>query len=267
MNLKKQNKFFASAWCVLMLALLALPSQVTHAQKDSQIVDKKRFDKFQVRVIRPRFFNKRGRFELGARMNVVMNQTFIYTYAGTFNLGYHFLESVGLELTGSYGLSVDKADKSLLDDEFQIKTIIVRDQWDFGGALTFTPIYGKYQLSSGRLIYFDTFVQAGGGLQGVDWQYDHCADPSDIVDATDSFQSPPTAPARNTVSYPTFFGGVGQRYFLNQNLSLRWDVMYRQFTYDSIDGNCGKDDPRFAATNESKVHQVVHMMLGASYFF
>lgn len=246
--------------------MMVAPSSVGFSQKDSQIVDKDRFDKFQVRVIRPRFFNKRGRFELGARLNVVMNQTFIYTYAGTFNLAYHFLESVGLELTGSYGVSVDKADKSLLDDEFQIKTIIVRDQWDLGGALTFTPIYGKYQLSSGRLIYFDTFVQLGGGLQAVDWQYDHCADPADVA-GSGGFQQAPTAPERNTQSYPAIFAGAGQRYFLNQHLSLRWDVMYRSFSYDSIDGNCGRDDARFAVTNEKKNHQVVQMMLGASYFF
>jgi outer membrane beta-barrel protein len=266
MNLKKQNDFFVGLWVILSLAMLVFPASVSFGQKDSQVVDKNRFDQFQVRVIRPRFFNKRGRFELGGRMNVVMNQTFIYTYAGTFSLGYHFLESIGLELTGSYGFSVDKSDKSLLDDEFQIKTIIVRDQWDVGGAFTFTPIYGKYQLSSGRLIYFDTFIQAGAGLQGVDWQYDHCADPA-AIGADNSFQSAPTPPARNTQSYPTFYGGVGQRYFLNQNLSLRWDVMYRRFNYDSIDGNCGRDDSRFAVTNESKAHQVVHMMLGASYFF
>ena len=264
MNLKVQKNIFVSIFSLLTIATCLTPASVSFGQKDKQIVDKKRFDKFQVRVIRPRFFNKRGRFELGARLNVVMNQTFIYTYAGTFNLGYHFLESVGLELTGSYGLSVDKSDKSLLDDEFQIKTIIVRDQWDVGGALTFTPIYGKYQLSSGRLIYFDTFLQFGGGLQGVDWQYDHCADPSE---GTGGVLSAPQAPERNTVSYPPFFGGLGQRYFLNKNLSLRWDVLYRRFNYDSIDGNCGRDVPELAGTNESKVHQVVHLMVGASYFF
>jgi len=75
-----------------------------------------KFEDIEVRVIRPRYFNKRFRLELGGSFTAVMNQNFIYTYLGTGMLSFHFAEWIGLELSGSYGFSIDKSDKNLLLD-------------------------------------------------------------------------------------------------------------------------------------------------------
>src|SRR5690606_3852451 len=111
--------------------------------------------------IRPRYFAKRQRLELGTQGLVVTNQTFIYTYMLSGILTYHFSEQLGLELMGAWGSSVDKEDKNTLDSSFNIKTQIVRSKTMLIGNALWTPIYGKYQLSSGRLIYFDTFLSVG----------------------------------------------------------------------------------------------------------
>jgi hypothetical protein len=136
------------------MALDGLGEPVAGGQED--------WEKYEIRVIRPRYFAKRNRMELGAEFSAVMNQTFIYTYMVTGLATYHFSEYIGLELSGTYGFSIDKDDKKTLDDQYQIKTQIIRTQYALGGTLLWTPIYGKFQMPSGRVVYFDTYLSAGG---------------------------------------------------------------------------------------------------------
>ena len=262
----------ASTFCriVVVIALLmstnpmVLGSFFHHASAATSEDD--RFDDFEIRVIRPKFFQKKKRFELGAELTAIMNQTFIYTYLATGLMTYHFGEQIGAELAGSYGISIDKEDKSTLKNSFDIKTQIIRTKFMLGGSLLYTPMYGKYQLKSGRLIYFDTFLSAGAGMTGVEYLYDHCIDPNeDIADATKKSayialngEKPPP----KTVTYPTGSIGIGQRLFLSRTLGLRWDVRDYFFSYDLKDGSCSKD-----AASASQLHNNVTLQLGASKFF
>jgi outer membrane beta-barrel protein len=196
------------------------------------------FENYEIRVIRPRFFTKKGKFELGATISAVTNQTFIYTYLGSIAATYHVTDSFGLELSGTYGISVDKDDKRILDTaDFLIKTQILRTQYMMEAVALYAPIYGKYQLSTGRLIYFDTFVAAGVGTTGVDFKYDHCPGPAD----TPAGKTPYVVPDRRTQAYPTLVGGLGQRFFLNKRDGLRWDVRVHRFGYNTADGGCPGD--------------------------
>lgn len=240
-------------------ALVALLSCFSSSVPILQAQD---FKEFEIRVIRPKFFMKRMRFELGTQFNAIMNQTFIYTYSLGGSLGFHFTDSLGLEIGGSYGFSVDKEDKSTLKDNFDINTLIVRKKYDLTGTIMWTPIYGKYQLTSGRLIYFDTFISAGAGLVGAEWLYDHCPNPNEFPDGA-TIQE---APAENTQAYFGYVLGIGQRYFLNKNLSLRWDLKGRFFTYDAVDGDCARDSLQEQGTTISKTHINVNLGIGVSYF-
>lgn len=213
------------------------------------------FDKYEIRVIRPKYFTKSNRLEAGAQMSVVMNQSFIYTYLATGILDYHFNELLAAEGSAAYGFSIDKEDKTQLSSAFKIKTQIIRTQYFMEGGLVYTPVYGKYQISTGKLIYLDTFFTAGAGLTGVNYQYDQCPTKEDNVNYADP-------PAPNTKSYPTFYIGGGQRIFLDKKTSLRWDVKGHFFSVDKKDGAC---DPT-TASSESKVQTNITMQLGASYF-
>ena len=99
------------------------------------IVKAEEFKDYEIRVIRPRYFTKAKRFELGSQALVVMNQTFIYTYLLSGILTYHFNESMALELSGAYGFSVDKDDKRVLKEDFAIRTAILRTQYRALGSL------------------------------------------------------------------------------------------------------------------------------------
>jgi outer membrane beta-barrel protein len=214
------------------------------------------FDKYEIRVIRPKYFAKTGRLETGAQMSVVMNQSFIYTYLATGLLDYHFSESLAAEGALAYGFSIDKDDKRSLDSNFKIKTQIIRTQYFAEGGMLYTPVYGKYQLTSGQLIYLDMFLSGGVGMTGVNYLYDQCPSPDTV-----STPGVPTPPSARTVSYPTFFGGVGQRLFLDKKLSLRWDVRAHVFSVPAADGAC---DP--TSTSGSALQTNITVQLGAGYF-
>lgn len=251
-NKRKPQRFIASILAMFSLFSVAIVSVPSKAASDDQ--PKGQFDSYEVRVIRPRFFTKARRAEFGGQMSVVMNQTFIYTYLLTGILNYHFTESLGAELDGSFGFSIDKEDKSLLKSSFNISTQIHRTQYQFLGSLVWTPMYGKYQMPSGRLIYFDTFLVGGGGMTGIDYQYDHCQ-----ASSSGTTIEPPAA---NTKSYFGGVIGIGQRFFLDKNLSLRFEVRDNIFSVDDRDGAC---DPEYTASS-SKVIQNVTVQVGASRF-
>lgn len=218
------------------------------------------FEKFEIRVIRPKFFSKKGRFEAGAQLTAVTNQTFIYTYLATGILDFHITEQFALELAGAYGFSFDKQDKTVLKDNFKISTTILRTKYYLEGALLYTPIYGKYQMTSGRLIYFDTFISAGGGLTGIEYLYDHCKKPEEVGQSNPNIGDPP---APKTQGYPTGMVGVGQRFFLNKHASLRWDIKGHVFAYNTVDGSC---NPNFVESGASRTHENVTVQFGYTYF-
>jgi len=218
------------------------------------------FENFEIRVIRPKFFSKKGRVEAGAQMVMVTNQTFIYTYLASGIIDYHLTEQFALEVAGAYGFSFDKQDKTILKDNFKISTTILRPKYFLEGSLLYTPIYGKYQLSSGRLIYFDTFISAGGGLTGIEYLYDHCKKAEDVGSSTTTVSDPP---APKTQGYPTGVIGIGQRFFLNKQTALRWDIKDHAFLVNTADGGCTQDG---TTEGSSELKNNVTVQFGFSYF-
>ena len=193
-----------------------------------------------------------------------MNETFIYTFLATGLASFHFSESLALEASLSYGTGINKEDKRILFDEFEIKTQIFRTQYNAELALQWTPIYGKWQLSSGRLIYFDTYLQVGAGNTGVNWQYDDFCDPPDFEQNPDAEPLP-----SNTVkSYPGFSLGAGQRYFVSKKQAYKVDFKFHRFFYNTLDAECNPTAVEAAGNFESGAsHDTLTLQFGTSYFF
>jgi len=242
--------------CLALIGEALVTAPVVYAKDD-------RFENVEIRVIRPRYFNKRGRFELGAELATIMNETFIYTYLATGAMTYHFSESIALELSGAFGFSIDKEDKRLLFEEFEIKTKIFRTLYLMDAALQWTPIYGKWQLPSGRLVYFDTYLTAGAGLTGIDWKY------SDFCVAPDLAKNPDAEllPADTVKAYPAFMLGIGQRYFINKATSLRFNIRNHSMFYDKLDAECAPASVEANGGGGKGVHNTITLQFGASKFF
>lgn len=225
--------------------------------------ESERFKDTEIRVIRPRYFTKAGRFELTAGGTAILNESFIY--GGMFSglAAYHFSEDFAVEFGGAFGLSIDTSDKEILFEDFDIKTQIFRTKMMLEGALQWTPIYGKWQLASGRLIYFDTYISGGIGQSFIDWRYDDFCEPPDP-------QLDPTAeqtPDNIVKPYPAYLLGMGQRYFLSRNLAAKIDVRWRRLMYNEIDGECS---PIKAASERDFAvapHDTITLFLGLSYYF
>jgi hypothetical protein len=79
----------------------------------------------------------------------------------------------------------------------------------------------------------------------------------------------PTIPTNIVKNYPTFFGGLGQRYFVSRTLSYRWDFRIHRFLYDPVDGECSPNTIRSAPDYEavSASHDSITLMFGASHYF
>jgi len=229
----------------VMAALSLMSSSMIEAAPDEQFKD------VEIRVIKEKYFQKSGRLELGAQASVVMNQSFIYTYMGTGILTYHFNESFALEGAGTYGFTIDKEDKRILSDQFSVFTEILRPEYLLDGALQWTPMYGKFHTPSGRLIYFDTYLSAGGGMEGIYYKYDWCYENAIV-------KSKPTA---RTVSYPSFQAGIGQRIFLDKKKAIKWDLRDRIISYNLADSSCTAD------TVGSQLFHNVTMQIGMGYYF
>lgn len=252
-NLRKKLAKLAKVAVGCALGLGLLPTGIAPKAQA------KRFGGYEIRVIRPKYMAKRGKIELSGQGTLIMNQSFIYSLLGTGLLDYHFTEYLALELGGSVGFSVDKEEKRILKDEFDIETQILRTKYIFSGGILWTPAYGKTQLPDGQVLYFDTFVTAQGGVTGIEYEYEQCiVPPKDKQDP----DNPITRPAPQTKSYPTGIIGIGQKFFLSRDVSLRWDVRDHIFFYEQADGSCTPDVPI-----GTKSHQNVTLQLGASTFF
>lgn len=205
------------------------------------------FKSEEIRVIRPRYFNKSQRLELGSQAISIINQTFSYTFMGSATVVYHLNERWAGELFGSYGFDIDKEDKVLLGSApFNINTQISTPKYFAGSSILWTPMYGKYQLASDSLIYFDSFVSIGGGASGIEHNFLHC---KTVEKESEIF------------TYPFFSVGIGQRYFLSQNSSLRWDIKSFQPLVNSSDTECSEN----SETNY-QIIQNITVNLGYAYF-
>lgn len=182
------------------------------------------FEGFEIRVIRPRNYSKTGRVEVGFDGVSVTNQTFVYTFMGRFSLNYHFNNEWAFLLSSYYGISEDKAEKTELKKSFDIATLVTRTKFFVDGEIGWAPIYGKFQLGGGNLIYYDTHITVGPSFAGIEYLRDHCRVDLNL--------------GAVTKSYPAVVVGAGQQYYLSQHSSLKWGIKNHLIFYNPLDGGC-----------------------------
>ena len=120
---------------------MLLPSSICFAeQADAQFKD------VEIRVIRPKYFQKSMRLEVGAGIGAVMNGSYTYTYLPSVRIGFHTTEWLEIFGEGSLGLTINKSDCIELGSKFSIEPVVREIQTIAEGGVTLTPIYGKYHL-------------------------------------------------------------------------------------------------------------------------
>ena len=188
-----------------------------------------RFSNFQINVIRPKYFQKSMRLELGLSIAPIVNQTFSYPIIGNSFINFYVNDFIGL--VSNYGMikTLDKTDKVILTENFGISTqsLNLQEYYDFGMSLI--PIYGKYQLADGALIYFDTFIEMTAGSMGINHDYASCLEKGITREAQ----------LKNYEAYGIAFG---QKFFRTKKSVLTWKTKFVNFSYPVVDTLC-TDNP------------------------
>jgi outer membrane beta-barrel protein len=215
------------------------------------------FKDTEIRVIKNKAFQKSLRLEIGANGALIMNKSFVYTPMGGAQLGFHITESLGLFGEGMAATTFKDTDCEELGNKFQINPIIEDITFLAGGGVSYTPIYGKFQMESGEVLYFDTFFTLGGGIAGYKRDEAFC-----YKDVT---QSPSTTPDEDKApekgNQLQINVGMGQRYFFGKHISYNWSLRYmtvQKPVSPSAEGQGGN------LLSDGLVN--IFLMLGVSYY-
>jgi outer membrane beta-barrel protein len=191
--------------CLVALCVMSSTISLNARAEEGQFKD------YDIRVIKNKYFTKRFRLELDLNAGGVMNQSFHNSYVLGAGLGFHFTEQIGLHAEFGYVLNQNKNECEVLgSSDFKISPKINEVQSLYGGYFSYTPIYGKYQLSSGDVLYFDWFFSLGGGLANNSFREGGCG--SEALEV--SFSG----------SKPQVNVGTGQRFFLGTDLAFIWNL-------------------------------------------
>ena len=186
-----------------------------------------------IAVIQRRFLPKTGRFEFSGAGLLGINNAFFTNVGGAARLGYYFTERWGIE--ASYLVisnSQRQVTKNLEDNQdVQTSNLVTADSY-YGGAVKWSPFYGKISWLNKSIISFDTHFLVGGGFTST--EYD---------DAT------------------TIHLGVGQTFASSKSWAFRWDFRYNFYSPETVTVTSG------VSSVETQNQSDLILAFGFSFFF
>ena len=158
-------------------------------------------DKASMGVVQNRLFSKAGKFQLGLLGGITFSDPFLSVNTLGLNFGYHFNEYLGASLVAwkhfvgpSSALESFRASSGATANTNEPRVYV-------GAEMSGSLLYGKLSVLGASIIYFDLHVDGGIG-----------------------------ATVTETGTYFTPSVGLGQRFYITQNFSLRLD--YRLMFYE-----------------------------------
>lgn len=216
-----------AAIVLLAMAGLHLIAMPTHAMAQSlDIVPasyKPKNDSRPVSVLQNRFFLKSLRPEIGFMTGTILNEAYTSTVAKGLRLGMFMGEWAGIEMQWLTTAVSDSADRKALNNlryhpiegDATATSAIVSPDPEVNAihgmkdiAAVAAPFYGKLNLYDKMIIYTDVYVTAGMSRLETD-------------------QGPKDA----------FLFGAGQRLYLYDSFSVRFDFRNRMFNESRVEGN------------------------------
>ena len=219
-----------------------------------------------VKVIQKKFFLKYRRVEVTPQIGYVGNDHFIRRLGVGISVGFHINEILALEVLVSYLPDLGETDYKPLTKRFRNEEEVVPDisRVVFLGVLNMalSPIYGKVELGTLRIINYDLYVAAGMGIAATKDDTAIIRSPCDGL-TTMRERKADTANGCHYVDQTHFVtnAGGGLRIVFNEWIGVRLDA--RQFTHieqvyrdESGQGEIGLE-----------MKQNFMVSLGASFFF
>ena len=240
----------------------AEPEEEAEEEKSVELDDRRR--RGLVKVIQKKFFLKYRRLEIVApQIGYVGNDDFIKRLAINASVGFHINEILALEILVSYLPDLGETDYKPLTRRFRDDSQVVPD---ISRVLLFgvlnvalSPIYGKVELGTLRIINYDVFVAGGLGFASTrdDMDIIESATCQDLATMAER-KAEPACMYVDETHFVTNIGG-GLRIVFNDWIGIRLDA--RQFTHIE----------RVYRENEEQIglemKQNFMISLGASFFF
>lgn len=168
-----------------------------------------------IAVIQKRYLPKTNRFELSALGFTNINNPFFNNLGVGVKAAYHFTEKWGIEGVGSwFSVAARQVTKDLEEKAHVTAANTVTARSFMGGAVKWSPIYGKISLLNESIVPFDISFSLGGGVTSTE----------------------------EASGEPTIHLGTSQNFALSKSWSFRWDMMWNFYEATAIDsaGNKGK---------------------------
>lgn len=195
---------------VSMLMLMLCPLTYA-AENDLNSVDETALENLKTRywsqgeegeigVVQNRTYSKVGKFEFGIMGGVQMNDPFISTQSLGVDLGFHLSEFIAIRLLALKYFSKGSAALSTFEKELEATTNTNFLKNYYGAEVAGSLFYGKLSVLGAMIIYYDLYLTAGGGI---------------------------TVTENGNLFTPSL--GIGQRFYLNQYLSLKFDYKFSYY--------------------------------------
>lgn len=227
-----------------LLVALALPAGALAAQTQEEEAQEEKAAPVDLEEKMPpvsgRLFLKNGRFEISPTLSASLADAFFQKYGVGLKLDYHLLETLSVGLHGLYAFNTASGVVTVCKPDGSCAAPEVADLVDVpgkiglmaGAEVAWAPIYGKFSLFAEKVFHFDLAFLAG--VSAIQYQ----------------------APGgTNTMTVGGHFG-VGQRYFITPDLTLRLEL--RDYVYSAETVTLGN--------SSSKLENQIMFELGLSFF-
>jgi len=169
----------------------------------------------RIRPVSGRMFSKDGRHEITPTLGLSIGDAFFSKYMAGLRYAYHFDEKWSVGVNGMYAVSstssgaVTRCDSDGQNCQLPTKEDLARTPGDLGFVgsvdVSWAPLYGKISLLAQKVLHFDTYGVLGAG----------------VVQAK---MAPVGSTTVETTMQPALHVGLGQRYFLSKNTTLRFEI-------------------------------------------
>jgi len=187
-----------------------------------------------IAVIQKRYMPKTNRFEFSSTIGTSVNNAFYTNWGFVGKLGYYWNEQWGLEAMYYWLNSSQRDITNKLHDKQGVETrsLVVPENF-LGLAVKWVPIYGKVAWFNKRIIPFDLFFAAGGGLSKTGLNE----------------------------SEPTVHLSAGQLFYVSKSWGVRWDIAINSYNAKILKSN------GTSLVETSKYQTDLFMAIGAVFYF
>jgi outer membrane beta-barrel protein len=206
-------------------------------QKIENLTDLNKLSPFrEISVIQKKYLPKTERFQLFAGLGMTTNSPWFLNMGVKLNLGYHFTESFGVELSTMFLTNSERqVSKEIRENNGLQPEKFVNTKSYVGADLMWVPIYGKLTMLNNRIIPFDMYFSAGMGSSSTNSQEG---------------------------SVPTMHIGTGQIFAISKSMAFRWDYSWTSFQATPV-----ADSLATASAPQKNSYNDLILTAGLSFFF